>query len=542
MDPPPAKQSRKAIKVSQKKALRAWYYDYSNGKQSLQSAGQWWLRTYGYELSPSTCCEILSEKWAYLDDTPISTGQDPAIRRGGQWKELEEALFEWEQRYEAGDNPLTGAMFRQKAEEFWRKLPCYQGLPVPKLSDGWLRRFKHRYNIRQRNKYGEGGSADHSDQTAKMIADIRDASVFYNPEDIYNMDETGYFWKMIPEKSNKTERVGDQQQEKARITVALTCNATGSRKLPIWFIGKAARPLCFRAANIPGLESLGAVWRYNSTAWMVGIIMEEYLRWFDSQMERPSLLLMDYFSAHAKAIETFIGDAATEALRWTTVLCLPPNATSQPLHQGIIQNWKTVVRSQFIQFMVDSFDAGQDPITIMNVLRAIRWGISAWENDVSATTIRNCWIRSKVYNWSGLEDPDSNEWTDSEGLMVPIMNNLITLQRQGQICERMSIPIRTFLNPIAEEIDDQEEDIMEAIVARYGEKRVAESEEEIETIPKVSIQEALSALETLKLYEEQQEYGDPALTKTLRRRERELHLSKSTVLDQGKVDSWFGNT
>ena len=531
MDSPPAKQSRKAIKASQRKALRAWYNDDSNGKQSLQSAGQWWLRTYGYVLNSSTCSDILSEKWAHLDDTPISADQDPVRGRGGQWKELEKALFEWVQRHEAENNPLTGAILRQKAQEFWRKLPCYQGLPIPKLSDGWLRRFKHRHNIRQRNKRDEGGSADHSDQTAEIIADIRDASISYKPEDIYNMNETGYLWKMIPDKSLKTERVNDQKQEKARITAALTCNATGSRKLPIWFVGKAARPLCFRAANIQGLESLGAVWRYNSTAWMDGIIMEEYLRWFDSQMERPSLLLMDYVSAHAVAIETFSGDDATEALRWTTVLWLPPTSLRQPLHQGIIQNWKTLVRSQFVQFMVESFDAGQDPKPAMNVLRTIRWGISAWENDVSATVIRNCWIRSKVYDWSGSEDedPDDNEWTDSQGLMAPIMNNLIILQRQGQIREPMSI--QTFLNPVAEEVYGQEEDVVEAISARHGEERVAESDEEIEVIPKVSIQEALSALQTLKLYEEQQECGNPALTKVLRRRERELHLFKSTVLD-----------
>ena len=176
MDPPPAKKSRKAIKVSQRKALRAWYNDDSNGKQSLRSAGQWWLRTYGYVLNSSTCGEILSQKWAYLDDTSISTGQDSSKGRECQWKELEEALFEWEQRYEAENNPLTGAILREKAQEFWRKLPCYQGLPAPKLSDGWLTRFKHRHNIRRRIKHGEAGSADHSDQIAEIMADIRDVS------------------------------------------------------------------------------------------------------------------------------------------------------------------------------------------------------------------------------------------------------------------------------------------------------------------------------------------------------------------------------
>ena len=80
------------------------------------------------------------------------------------------------------------------------------------------------------------------------------------------MDETGCFCKLVPDRTLGTERVSGQKQEKARITVALTCNATGSRKLPPWIISKAARLKAFWAENIHGLEALGAHWRYNTTA------------------------------------------------------------------------------------------------------------------------------------------------------------------------------------------------------------------------------------------------------------------------------------
>ena len=97
-------------------------------------------------LNSSTCSEILSQKWAFLDDISISSKNDSSKAREAHWKELEEALFEWKQRYGAGNNPLTGAILREKAQEFWRELPCYQGLPAPKLSEGWITRFKHRHN------------------------------------------------------------------------------------------------------------------------------------------------------------------------------------------------------------------------------------------------------------------------------------------------------------------------------------------------------------------------------------------------------------
>ena len=160
------------------------------------------------------------------------------------------------------------------------------------------------------------------------------------------------------------------KKEKARITACLTCNATGTDRLPIWFIGKAKRPACFRNENINSLESIGAFWRYNSKAWMNGTIMQEYLLWFDQEMRKQgkhALLLMDNFSAHEASLEQV-------SLTNTKVNWLPPNATSihQPLDQGIIQNWKTHIQYQFVMFMAQTFDSGKDLSREIHVLRAIR--------------------------------------------------------------------------------------------------------------------------------------------------------------------------
>ena len=98
--------------------------------------------------------------------------------------------------------------------------------------------------------------------------------------------------------------------------------------------------------------------------------------------------------------------------------------------------------------------------------------------------------------------------------MDPIVKDLIALEHQGQIRERMNI--QAFLNPTTERVYDQDEDVFEAIVARYGEEREAESDEGVEDVLQVSTTEALSALSTLKIYEEQQGTGDLALSKALR--------------------------
>ena len=86
------------------------------------------------------------------------------------------------------------------------------------------------------------------------------------------------------------------------------------------------------------------------------------------------VLLMDNFSAHEVAVEQLKESLINTKVRW-----LPPNATAihQPLNQGIIQNWKAQIQQQFIIFMAQTFDSGEDLSREMHVLRAIRWGISA---------------------------------------------------------------------------------------------------------------------------------------------------------------------
>ena len=48
--------------------------------------------------------------------------------------------------------------------------------------------------------------------------------------------------------------------------------------------------------------------------------------------------------------------------------------------------------------MVKNFDNSKDFKAEINVLYAIRWGISYQENDVSIVIIQNCWAKSQCIN------------------------------------------------------------------------------------------------------------------------------------------------
>lgn len=94
-------------------------------------------------------------------------------------------------------------------------------------------------------------------------------------------------------------------------------------------------------------------------------------------------LLMDNFSAHQAAAADIL--ASETPLQKTLIIWLPGNSTSryQPLDQGIINCWKTHWKPNWIKYILYEFEANRNPVDTMNVLKAIRWGLQSWENDVS---------------------------------------------------------------------------------------------------------------------------------------------------------------
>jgi len=92
-----ASRARRPISDEKRKALRKWHST-TTPRPTLEACGKWWNKEYGYTLSSSTAGEILSIKYMHLDaSTTSSTSRKRA--RIALWPDLENALFEWEQRY-----------------------------------------------------------------------------------------------------------------------------------------------------------------------------------------------------------------------------------------------------------------------------------------------------------------------------------------------------------------------------------------------------------------------------------------------------------
>ena len=97
----------------------------------------------------------------------------------------------------------------------------------------------------------------------------------YRPEDVYNADETGLFFRMTPNQTLATKTVKGMKKDKNRITVLLCTNATGTDKLKPLVIGKSAKPRCFK--HIPK-ANLGTEYEANKKAWMKAEVFERWVK------------------------------------------------------------------------------------------------------------------------------------------------------------------------------------------------------------------------------------------------------------------------
>jgi hypothetical protein len=398
---------------------------------------------------------------------------------------------------------------------------------MPTFSNGWLDAFQSRESIRNRLHASEDGSTPLS--ASEAMIPIRHALEVYHPRDIFNCDETGLYWRRNPDRSLATKNLSGKGQQKSKITALFCCNSDGSEKLIPWFIGTTQNPRAFAAAHI-NIKNFNLQWRSNLRAWMVGKIFEEWLRWFDSQMvDRKVVLLMDNFSAHEIAVKAI--NNSPSPLQNTLIIWLPANSTNrfQPLDQGIIRTWKAYWKRQWVRFIAAECDAGRDPVQTMNVLQALKWGIQAWEFDISAQTIANCFNKALI---------DGEDYQIQQQLMNELNAGLKMLR--PLLLDPMSI--ENFLNPMDEVVQDGIETIDDIVLAQFTREDDNDDDADAETIPEtplVPINDAIHALETLLLYEEQQDRGETHLITSLYKHQRSIQDRRLNAQKQKDIRGYF---
>ncbi|CAB3220360.1 unnamed protein product [Arctia plantaginis] len=313
-------------------------------------------------------------------------------------KNLEDAVFKWFLQQRSMGNPISGPILCEKAKILAEKL----GYSSFKASNGWLRNFKFRHGVRELDLAGEKLSAD-SAAAENFIEKFKTASESYDPEFVYNADETGLVWKALPKTTLASKRESSapgHKVSKERVTVLNCANSTGNHKLPLLLIGKSRNPRAFK-----NVKKLPLFYKSQPKAWMTAALFTE---WYDEvfipevKKHQKSvgkegskvLLIVDNAPTHptAELLERENGQFKTTFL--------PPNVTGllQPMDQSVIETMKRHYRRQLLRKLL--IEGAEDEELVLanhskiNLKDCCNMVAEAWSL-VTAVTLRRAWNKLK---------------------------------------------------------------------------------------------------------------------------------------------------
>ena len=261
-----------------------------------------------------------------------------------------------------------------------------------------------------RRLHGEAGSVDKA-AAEPLMERIRAAVQEYGLEYTYNMDETGLFFKLLPNRAYvkkeevKVARGTKLMKAKDRVTLYVCTNGTGTDLFPLSMIGKAKNPRCFKNRR-KKMKYFNQKKAWSDT--------KTYKKWFRKFCNHVAaltsakiLLLADNCGPHGTDVSDPTGQVK--------VMFLPPNCTSvyQPMDSGVIAMLKKRYRYELLRrFLViyeerasrrvaakranmadgtKGLEQGYVPHLrdVMDILHAI------WRT-IKAEQVHNCWVKSTV--------------------------------------------------------------------------------------------------------------------------------------------------
>ena len=261
--------------------------------------------------------------------------------------------------------PLDKKEIMDKARLFYKAVCKREGVPLGnfKASNGWLYRFLKRKGIRNIKLTGESRSAN--EVAAKDFPDVLKGIIEegeYHPDAIYNMDEAGFQYKLMPKSTflaKTTKQARGRKPDKVRLTVEFCVNLTGTHKMKPLVVHKVKHPRCYK--HLSDMKKAPVYWKTSQKGWVTSPVMKDWFlncfvpdaRWKCRQdgREFKVLLTMDNCPAHPAYLQHL--HPAVQ------VVFLPPNTTSviQPLDQEIIANVKSRYQAMLFRDLRASTDS-----------------------------------------------------------------------------------------------------------------------------------------------------------------------------------------
>ncbi|GBN52936.1 Tigger transposable element-derived protein 4 [Araneus ventricosus] len=309
--------------------------------------------------------------------------------QSGKFADVEKVLLQWFNQCRSVKIPISGPLLMEKAQEISKKLNVECDAS---FSSGWLHKFKLRLGITGKTVSGDVDCETVDDWIENQLPDLIKG---YEQKDVFNADETGLFYNLLPSKTLaiKSDTCHGGKKSKVRLTVLLCANADGSEKLPPLIIGKSKKPRFFK-----NVKALPTKYLSNKKSWMAMSFFTDWLKGLDDKMrkqKRRIILFIDQCPAHP---------LDTNVLKNITVKFFPSYCTSKlrSLELGIIKSLKQRYRKLLVETAIASLDHGDSKNIKIEVLQAMNFIMMAWQN-VFQKTIKKLLRPWGIFNSSGCQ-------------------------------------------------------------------------------------------------------------------------------------------
>ncbi|GFS36825.1 jerky protein homolog-like [Nephila pilipes] len=222
------KKNRKVFSIERKKEIIAKHHE---GVKVMELSRM-------YETSHSTISTILSKKEEFMA-AEVAKGTSRLNVRGLLLEEMENVLLVWIKEREMVGETTSQNVICQKARQIYQELKMKKPGSSSEVDEedfkgsrGWFDNFKKRTGIHNVAKHGEAASAD-KPAAYKFDNDFT-AEEEYLPQQVFDCDETGLFWKKMPNLTYYTkedETFPGHKPVNDRLTLLLAANASGDCKV-----------------------------------------------------------------------------------------------------------------------------------------------------------------------------------------------------------------------------------------------------------------------------------------------------------------------
>lgn len=378
--------------------------------------------------------------------------------RSAVMETMERLLHVWLEDQSQRNVPLSVTRIQEKAKSLFDDLQREKGGSSPtekfSASKGWFVRFKERHCLPHFTV--SSTAPGRKDVYPKVLRSIIEDGE-YSPQQVFNVDETGLYWKRMPEGtfiSVEEKAEPGFKSSKDRLMLLLGGNAAGDFKLKPLLVYHLENPKALKGYSKPNLP---VIWRSNKKAWATRTIFQEWFTHFfcpavekycaQNHLTHKALLILDNAPCHPVNLGDLSDNVRVEYLHDSTA------DSVQPMGQGITSTFKAHYVRRTFEHILEATD-GEDTATIRefwrnySIMDAIDNIAVAWEG-LRPATMNSVWKNI----WPECVQFQTVSQTDN---IAQLQQNIVTLARNVAFEEVVEADVDRLLRSQEEDLSNEE--------------------------------------------------------------------------------------